>query len=305
MRKNNYFGAYLACIESMSTSFVCSGGGLLSVLHGSRRASLWGAHLGDWSCSIATRPGSTKWMISSGKTYFTVECKRGGRYTRSGHGEGRRPHRVGELIRREVGKIIDDTISTTYRSETGGALLISVVDVKCSSDLRNARVSISVLGSNDQRREAVTHLRQSAKEIRFQLAQSIRMKYVPDLSFVESELADATNTVQILNMLAKEREEKAQRTSELVDSAVGVDVGAPSSSMSTDDSLDYDTSAEDAIIFDDEDGSEDDVDGLHIVDIEDAGDDEIDDDEEDEQTRSRDKNRSSKWFNDTQTNKTK
>lgn len=276
------------------------------MLHGSRRVSLWGTQLGEWNCPFATRPGQIQWSAAGGNSRVTVECKRGGRYSRSGHGEGRRSHRVGELIRREVGKIIDDTISTTYRSNTGNALLISVVDVKCSSDLRNARVSISVLGSSEQRGEAVSYLRQSAKEIRFQLAQSIRMKYVPDLSFVESELADATSTVQILNMLTREREEKARRTSELADSTVGVNVGLSSDGTLKDNSLDYDTLAEDALIFDDDDIDEDDMDGLNIVDIEDADDDEVDDEDNDgEEQWPKGKHRSSKWFNDTQKNKTK
>lgn len=277
------------------------------MLHGSRRVSFWGAQLEEWKCPFTTKAGPIQWSVAGFNSRLTVECKRGGRYSRSENGEGRRSHRVGELIRREVGKIIDDTISTTYRSDTGNALLISVVDVKCSSDLRNARVSISVLGSSDQRREAVSYLRQSSKEIRFQLAQSIRMKYVPNLSFVESELADATSTVQILNMLAREREEKAQRTSELSDSTVGVNVGLSSDSTSKDNSLDYDTLAEDALIFDDDDDvDEDDMDGLNIVDIEDADNDEVDDDDDDgEDQWPKGKHRSSKWFNDTQTKKTK
>lgn len=287
----------------MGVSFVCNGG-TTRVLSSSCRAPFRGKWVENENCLCTTRKTPIQWITSKGKTRVPVECKRGGRYPRSGHGEGRRSNRVGEMIRREVGRIIDDTVSSTYRSETGNTLLISVVDVKCSSDLRNARVSISVLGSNDDRREAVTYLRQSAKEIRYQLAQCIRMKYVPDLSFVESELADATNTVNILNKLAREREEKALRRSELEnlsDAAIGVEAGLPSTSR--DNSLDYDASAEDALIFDDDDDEEDDdgnLDGLHIVDIEDT-DDETDDDERPQ----RGTNRTSEWFNDMQSNKRK
>lgn len=236
----------------------------------------------------------------TGQRCFSVECKRGGRYSRSGTGEGRRPNRVGELIRREVGKIIDDTVAATYRSDTGNTLLISVVDVKCSSDLRNARLSISVLGSNEERRQVVSYLRQSAKEIRFQLAQSIRMKYIPDLSFVESELADATNTITILNQLAKERERKSQSASSPGVTPDFIGTTATTGSRAMDDSLDYDAEAEDALIFEDDDDDIDNLDGLHIVDVEDA-----DEDSDDMQGSQQDLNISKEWFNETQTNRSK
>lgn len=132
--------------------------------------------------------------------------RRGGRPAR--RGDGRRPNRVSELIRRELAPIVDDVFAQMPTSATAPTI-VSVVDVRCSDDLRNARVSVSVLGSDDEKKLALSWLRENRRAMRFELAQCVRgMKSVPELSFVESEVAQAVRTVGILDMLAKKRAEK-------------------------------------------------------------------------------------------------
>lgn len=229
-----------------------------------------------------------------------IECRRGSRNSRNQQQQfdstaGRRPNRVSELIRREVGPIIDDYLASAFRrarppsassSSDGDAspvdaaaaaaadaaitvsptLLVSVVDVKCSPDLRNARVSVSVLGTDDDRTKVMSWLRMIRKEIRYELAQCVTLKYMPDVSFAESELAAAANTVNILNKLANKRASKSDVNAQAADTDMAA--GGPG----LDDGLDYDASADDAIIFEDEGSEEedDDDDGVMIIDVADA-----------------------------------
>lgn len=182
---------------------------------------------------------------------LVVHCGRRGSYSRDSRrrGDGRRPNRVGELIRREISPIIDDAYARAFHGEEKSSpVMVSVVDVQCSHDLRNARVSVSVLGSNDEKCVALQWLKGAKKELRFELAKCVHLKHIPELSFTESEMAQAVQTVNILNKLAKEREEKTTRGKQEPSSVKT----APIVGITTDQSLDLDASAEDAIILEDE-----------------------------------------------------
>lgn len=143
----------------------------------------------------------------------TTECRRStGKSRERKRGDGRRSSRVGELIRHEISPIVEDAFADVFDWEkTGPPVVVSVDDVICSQDLRNARVNISVLGNEEQKKLVMKWLKESQKSLRFELAQCIHMKYVPELIFGESETASAAKTVDIIDMLAYEREEKAKR----------------------------------------------------------------------------------------------
>lgn len=202
----------------------------------------------------------------------------GGRDKR--RGDGRRPNRVGELIRREISAIIDNVFAHSHRNEDKSSpVLISVIDVTCSDDLRNARVSVSVLGSDEERVNAISWLRSARKEIRYELAQSVKLKYIPELSFTESEMAQAVKTVGILNRLATEREQKQMPRS-------GQSAKVGSSNFEPD--MGFSSSASDALILEDLDVDglidlDDDASDALIVDV--PGDDEFENMDDDQVRR--------------------
>lgn len=130
-------------------------------------------------------------------------------------GDGRRPNRVGEMIRREMASIVNDAFATRTLSSGEQPLFVSVVNVRCSDDLRNARICVSVLGDDDQKKSAITWLKDNRRSLRYELAQCMRnLKYIPDLTFAESEVAEAVRTINIIDRLAQERREKETRARE-------------------------------------------------------------------------------------------
>lgn len=89
----------------------------------------------------------------------------------------RRTQQVGELLRGEL----DDIIRREVKDPRIGFFSITRVDVP--TDLRSARVFISVLGSDEEREDTLDALRKAAKFIRFHLKPRLRMRQIPDLDF--------------------------------------------------------------------------------------------------------------------------
>lgn len=89
----------------------------------------------------------------------------------------RRTRQVGELLREEL----TDIIRREVKDPRIGFMSITHVDV--TPDLRTARVFVSVLGSDEERRQTQDALRSAAKFIRFHLKPRLRMRQIPDLEF--------------------------------------------------------------------------------------------------------------------------
>jgi ribosome-binding factor A len=89
-----------------------------------------------------------------------------------------RPERVADLVRQHVAQILlRDVQDPRIR-------LASVSSVRMTPDLRNAHVGISVLGSEQERVEAIEALQEAGGFIRRQLASHLRgLKVMPRLSF--------------------------------------------------------------------------------------------------------------------------
>lgn len=89
----------------------------------------------------------------------------------------RRMQQMGEFLREEVTDII--------RSELDDPRLgfWTVTRVEVPPDLRSARVYVSVLGSDGERKETITALRGAAGFIRGHLKPRMRTRIIPDLDF--------------------------------------------------------------------------------------------------------------------------
>jgi len=89
----------------------------------------------------------------------------------------RRTRQVGELLREEL----TDIIRREVKDPRIG--FFSITNVEVPPDLRSARVMVSVLGSDDERRETLAALRSAAGFIRYHLKPRLRMRQIPDLDF--------------------------------------------------------------------------------------------------------------------------
>ena len=88
-----------------------------------------------------------------------------------------RMQKVDEEFKRELSKIIDQDLKNP--NITG---LISVTKVKTSSDLKNARIYISILGSKSKK-NTMEGLKKASGFIRTELARRVNLRYTPELIF--------------------------------------------------------------------------------------------------------------------------
>src|SRR3954470_22554830 len=87
-----------------------------------------------------------------------------------------RLERVNELLKRELGELV-------RREVTFEAALVTVQQVDITPDLKHAHVFISVMGSLDQAKAAMSRLHEARPTLQHLLSKRVVLKYTPHLHF--------------------------------------------------------------------------------------------------------------------------
>lgn len=86
--------------------------------------------------------------------------------------------RISEEIKREVSEIILNGLKDPRLPK-----LISVVSLNVTRDLRYAKVYVSVLGNDEEKKNAIEGLKSAAGFIRREVGHRIQLRYTPELQF--------------------------------------------------------------------------------------------------------------------------
>ncbi|MFM8214600.1 MAG: 30S ribosome-binding factor RbfA [Pirellula sp.] len=87
---------------------------------------------------------------------------------------------------------------------------VTVVGVEVTPDMREAKVIVSVMGSEAQQRTVLKGLQNSVGFLQSKIADRIETRYIPRLSFViDDGVKKSVAVQQILEQIAKERDGKA------------------------------------------------------------------------------------------------
>ena len=98
--------------------------------------------------------------------------------------QSRRPQRLALQIQHEVSMMI-------FRDMKDRRIgFVTVTGVEMSPDLRHARVFVSLMGSEEGKKEGLEALNHAAGWIRHELGQRIRMKFLPDIVFLTDTSQD-------------------------------------------------------------------------------------------------------------------
>jgi ribosome-binding factor A len=97
---------------------------------------------------------------------------------------GGRMRRVDEAMR----EVLSDAIAMGLKDPRVG--FVTVTGVKTSPDLRHARVYVSVLGSEPERADSLQGLRSAHGYLQRRLADELKLKHTPSLSFHYDESVD-------------------------------------------------------------------------------------------------------------------
>jgi ribosome-binding factor A len=110
---------------------------------------------------------------------------------------GSRMRRVDEAVR----AVLSDAITQDLKDPRVG--FVTVTAVKTSSDLRHARVYVSVLGDEATREASLLGLRSAHGYLQRRVAGELRLKHTPTLDFVYDDTLDRSMR---LDALLDERE---------------------------------------------------------------------------------------------------
>jgi ribosome-binding factor A len=92
---------------------------------------------------------------------------------------GHRHERVAEEIRHEIGVMVAGELKDP-RIEG----LVTITEVRVTPDLKNARVYVSVTGSEAEQRTTIQGLTAAVGYVRHELAERLQMRRAPDIHFV-------------------------------------------------------------------------------------------------------------------------
>mgnify|MGYP000182478225 CR=1 FL=1 len=90
-----------------------------------------------------------------------------------------RINRISEEIRKEISEIIRYDVKDPRISE-----LASIVKVEVTGDLRYAKIYVSVLGNEEDRKNTLEGLKKASGYIRRELGNRLDIRYTPELQFV-------------------------------------------------------------------------------------------------------------------------
>jgi ribosome-binding factor A len=112
-------------------------------------------------------------------------------------------------VEKEIREVIATYLLSGFRGETHG--FVSVSRVQASRDLHHAKVFITVMGSEEDRKLTLAELNAHAYEIQGEVNRHLRLKFVPRLQFeYDAGMENSMRVDKILRDLARERDEKSK-----------------------------------------------------------------------------------------------
>src|SRR4051812_46476453 len=111
--------------------------------------------------------------------------KRGGDGQDGAKGDGGR--RV-QRVEQEIQKTVAQFLISGFRVRLPG--LVTVARVMMPGDLRTAKVYVSVLGSDEERTEALEILQERAFDVQNYIGKELRMRFCPKLTFYADDTTE-------------------------------------------------------------------------------------------------------------------
>lgn len=112
----------------------------------------------------------------------------------------RRLERVNATLRREIGSLISGSLA-----DPRIATMTSVTDVETSQDLATAMVSVSVMGTDEEKAATLAALESAAGYLRRSVEDRVRMRHVPRLVFkLDTRIQKAAEMLALMDQIERE-----------------------------------------------------------------------------------------------------
>ena len=114
----------------------------------------------------------------------------------------RRTQRINELLRQELSWLLAKEMNDPRLP-----LLVTITHVEVAADLRYARVFVSIMGSDEEKRSVVRILQAAAGFLQRSLKPRLALRYVPGLSFrLDESIEEGARMLQTMDRLDSSRE---------------------------------------------------------------------------------------------------
>jgi ribosome-binding factor A len=116
-----------------------------------------------------------------------------------------RIERVNSLMRQEISELLQRECKDPRLSSP-----VTIIGVETAPDMRHAKVFVSrLVGSEDEKRETLEALASASGFLRRELAERLRLRHIPDLTFEWDDSIE--RGAHLLNLLDKVSEESKAR----------------------------------------------------------------------------------------------
>ncbi len=113
--------------------------------------------------------------------------------------------RINEEIQREISDIIQKELKDPRIGP-----MTSVTGVETTNDLKYAKVYVSMLGSEEEKKEALQGLKNAAGFVRREVAQRINLRNTPEIQFyIDQSVEYGIRMNQLIKEVTKKTEDKS------------------------------------------------------------------------------------------------
>jgi ribosome-binding factor A len=113
----------------------------------------------------------------------------------------KRSDRLQAQILRDISQLLDSRLHDVASG------LVTFTRVRLSSDLRNATVYYSFLGSEDNHQKVIAYLGRQKGRIRSEVGQGLRVRHVPEILFkFDPSIEDGIRMEQLFEQIKHERD---------------------------------------------------------------------------------------------------
>ncbi|HWF90061.1 MAG TPA: 30S ribosome-binding factor RbfA [Pyrinomonadaceae bacterium] len=117
----------------------------------------------------------------------------------------RRAERTADTLKEEIAQIVG------YELEDPRLTMVTVTDVRLSSDKRAARVYVTIAGDEKEHEAALAALKHAAPYVRKQLGLSLNLPRTPEIHFVRDRVEEEGERVdQLLQEIEREWESQGK-----------------------------------------------------------------------------------------------
>lgn len=123
------------------------------------------------------------------------------------------PHRierVNHLIRQEISELV-----RLHMKDPRLSTFLSVNEVRTSADFRHARVYVSCISGTEHKEEMLAALAGAAGYLRRELANNIKLRRVPELTFIwDSSIEQGDRILNLIEQVTEDDAPNADRAAE-------------------------------------------------------------------------------------------